>query len=84
MAEAVSRGTLVALGAAFALTACSGNAESPAARTPSTSVQTPSSGEARSATGCPSPAPHRISAASVLIPGPVSYTHLTLPTIYSV
>jgi protocatechuate 3,4-dioxygenase beta subunit len=70
MAVAVSRGTLVALGAAFALTACSGNAESPAAGTPSTSVQTASSGAARSATGCPSPAPHRISAASVLSPGP--------------
>jgi len=70
MANAVSRGSLVGLGAAFALMACSGNAESPAAAPSSETVLTPSSGKASSATGCPSPAPHRISPASVLIPGP--------------
>jgi protocatechuate 3,4-dioxygenase beta subunit len=33
-------------------------------------VQTASAGEARNATGCPQPTPHRIGSASVLIPGP--------------
>jgi protocatechuate 3,4-dioxygenase beta subunit len=70
MAGAISRGTLVALGAALALMACSGNAESPAAGPSSGTVPTPSTGTASGATGCPSPAPHRISPASVLIPGP--------------
>src|SRR5262245_7103745 len=70
MADAVSRGALLALGTAFALTACSGNTEPPAAKASSTSVQTALADEARSATGCPTPAPHRISPASVLAPGP--------------
>src|SRR5262245_20335058 len=70
MARAISRGTLVALGAAFALMACGGNAESPAAGPSSGTVPTPSNGKADPATGCPPPAPHRISPASVLVPGP--------------
>jgi protocatechuate 3,4-dioxygenase beta subunit len=70
MAGAIGRGTLVTLGAAFALMACSGNAELPAVGPSSGTVLTPSTGEASGATGCPSPAPHRISPASVLTPGP--------------
>lgn len=70
MAEAVSRITVLALGAAFALLACSATTDPPAPGTLSTSAQTAPSGEARSATGCPSPASHRVSPASVLIPGP--------------
>jgi len=70
MARAVSLGTLVAAGAVFALTACSGYAGSPPAGSPSTSVPTRSSGEARGAAGCPARALHRISPASVLVPGP--------------
>src|SRR5262245_25693849 len=70
MAGVVNLRTLVAVGAVLALTACSGDAGPPPAGSQSTSVPTASSGEAKDAAGCPSPAPHRISAASVLIPGP--------------